>query len=151
MDLTTDGIFSLSPCCFNEFNFQQIFSLIWLDKHICTGSSTGSHCKGIAFQPPPPLTVKKVMVAHWYVICLWSRVRSINLDAATQINPPASKVSREVENLTERKISTPTHFNNTSVFMLRAGPLSGLVKYTSRLEGNNWVSNHTNLNRVSNQ
>ena len=38
-----------------------------------------------------------------------------------------------------------------NVVMLRASQLSALVKCTSRLEGNNCVSNRTNLNCVSNQ
>ena len=47
--------------------------------------------------------------------------------------------------------SAPKQKRYTSVFMLRAGQLSALEKCTSRLEGNNWVSNCTNLNHVSNQ
>ena len=39
----------------------------------------------------------------------------------------------------------------TSMFMCRAGQLSAQVKCTSRLEGKNWVSDCTNLNRDSNQ
>ena len=42
------------------------------------------------------------------------------------------------------------HCKNTPVFILCACQLSALVKCTSRLEGNNGVSNCTDLNRVSN-
>ena len=38
-----------------------------------------------------------------------------------------------------------------SVLILRAGQLGALVEYTSRLEGNNIVSNQTNLIRTSNK
>ena len=38
-----------------------------------------------------------------------------------------------------------------SVLILRTGQLGGLVEYTSRLEGNNIVSNQTNLIRISNK
>ena len=42
------------------------------------------------------------------------------------------------------------HCKYNSVIILCAGQLGALVKYTSKLEGNNLVSNWTNLHRVSN-
>ena len=41
------------------------------------------------------------------------------------------------------------HSKYNSVLILRAGQLGVLVKYTSRLEGNNLASDCTNLNCVS--
>ena len=40
---------------------------------------------------------------------------------------------------------TTIQCKNISVLILRASQLSALIEYTSRLEGNNIVSNRTNL------
>ena len=44
-----------------------------------------------------------------------------------------------------------TQCKNIFVLILRAGQLCALLEYTSRLEGNNIVSDRTNLIRTSNK